>query len=84
MKLAIALAMPTSNEREMLSSNEALKELRPHQINISCYFVGERLLIGDIFIKVGHPIRFGWWTLFHAELVAENQHTLSQCGGPDS
>ena len=27
MKLAIALAMPTSNERKMLSSNEALKEL---------------------------------------------------------
>ena len=27
--LAIAWAMPTSNEREMLSSNEALKELKP-------------------------------------------------------
>ena len=27
LKLAIAWAMPTSNERKMLSSNEALKEL---------------------------------------------------------
>ena len=27
MKFAIAWAMPTSNERKMLSSNEALKEL---------------------------------------------------------